>query len=401
MRRSVRVVGVGLVAALALSGCRAGAAASPEPGAGSESGAPSVAAGSPSTSPQVAPVSFAVTPANRTTKVRPDQDVVVRATEGRLTAVKVTAADGTKVAGALTDGGLVWRNTARLAPSATYTVKVVGENADGTSRTETSTFSTLRPTSLVAASLQPSDGWVVGVGMPVVVTFSRSVKNRAAVEKGLTVTATPATKGAWRWTSSRQVQWRPASFWKTGTKVSVRADLKGVEVSPGAWGKRTRSAHFEVGSSMISTVDIAAHTMTVRRNGKVIRVIPVTTGKPGLATRTGVKVIISRESSHRMDAATTGVAQDSPEYYNLVVKYAMRLTWSGEFVHAAPWSVGSQGRANVSHGCTGMSTANAAWIFERSKVGDVVIYKNGRRALEDGNGYTAWNMSFARWAGNA
>jgi lipoprotein-anchoring transpeptidase ErfK/SrfK len=386
---------------LGLSAC----SGSPTPGAGAQpagsSGSPSVGSDpglAPTSSAPATPASITVSPQADATKVRPDDGVAVTTAGGRLTSVSVVAADGTKVTGTLADGGLAWHNTAHLAPSATYTVTAVAENADGVRSTEKSTFSTLRPASLVSASLQPSDGWVVGVGMPIVITFSKSVKDRTAVEKSLRVTATPAVEGAWRWTTARQVQWRPKVYWASGTKVKVVADLKGVEVAPGVWGKRTRTADFAIGSSMISTVDIAKHTMTVRRNGKVLKVIPVTTGKPGLATRNGIKVIISRETEHQMDAATTGVDQDSPEYYNLLVKYAMRLTWSGEFVHAAPWSVGSQGRANVSHGCTGMSTANARWIFGESKVGDVVQYVGGHRVLEDNNGYTGWNISYAAWA---
>jgi lipoprotein-anchoring transpeptidase ErfK/SrfK len=346
-------------------------------------------------------VSLRISPADDTTKARPDDGVSVTAKDGRLTSVSVVAADGTKVSGSIADDGASWSNTAHLAPSATYKVTAVAANADGVTATTRSTFSTLRAPSLASASIQPGDGWVVGVGMPVVITFSTTVKNRADVEKNLRVTTTPSVEGAWRWTGSRQVQWRPKDFWASGTKVKVVADLKGVEVAKGVWGKRTRTSAFKVGSAMVSTVDIKKHTMTVRRDGKVLKVIPVTTGKPGLATRNGTKVIISRETEHRMDAATTGVAQDSPEYYDLLVKYAMRLTWSGEFVHAAPWSVGSQGRANVSHGCTGMSTANARWLFNESKVGDVVVYKNGSRKLEDGNGYTGWNMPFDAWAADS
>jgi lipoprotein-anchoring transpeptidase ErfK/SrfK len=403
VRRSLQIVGAGLAAVVALSGCSAGsgAAGSGTGRSGSTNSAASAGGGATSSAPApsaAAPVEFSITPSDDATKVRPDAGVAVQATGGRLTAVSVVAADGTKVAGALAGSGASWANTAHLAPSATYTVTAVAETADGQRSTTRSSFSTLRPAALASASIQPGDGWTVGVGMPVVVTFSRTVKNRAAVEKALTVTASPAVEGAWRWTGTRQAQWRPKVYWKTGTKVSVVADLKGVELAPGVWGKRTRTADFKIGSAMISTVDVTAHTLTVRRNGKVLRVIPVTTGKPGLATRNGIKVIISRETEHRMDAATTGVDKDSPEYYNLLVKYAMRLTWSGEFTHAAPWSVGSQGRANVSHGCTGMSMANARWLFNESKVGDVVVYVHSRRVLEDGNGYTAWNVSYAKWA---
>jgi lipoprotein-anchoring transpeptidase ErfK/SrfK len=158
------------------------------------------------------------------------------------------------------------------------------------------------------------------------------------------------------------------------------------------------TSDFSVGSAMVSTVDVTAHTLTVRRDGRTLRTIPVTTGKSGFATRNGIKVIMSRSAQVRMDAATTGTDPKDPNYYNVLVNWAMRLTYSGEFLHAAPWSVGSQGRANVSHGCTGMSTANAKWLYDRSKVGDVVVYVHSRRSLEPGNGYTAWNVPFSTWS---
>jgi len=204
---------------------------------------------------------------------------------------------------------------------------------------------------------------------------------QAAIEKHVRVTTSPAVKGAWGWLDARQLIWRPAAYWAPGTKVLVTADIAGTETRPGIWTKRNASTSFRVGSAMISTVDVAAHTLTVRRNGSVLR-----------------KVVISRETSRQMDAETTGLAKTDPNYYNVKVQYAMRVTWSGEFLHAAPWSVASQGRDNVSHGCTGMSTANAKWLFESSKMGDVVKYVNARRPLESYNGYTMWNMSLAQWA---
>jgi lipoprotein-anchoring transpeptidase ErfK/SrfK len=315
----------------------------------------------------------------------------------------VTGALSALVVGAFVLSGCA----AGASPTAvgTSTVRVPAQsqpqttNGDSTS-TSPSPAGTPVPKGPVTASIQPGDGWTVGVGMPVVVNLSRSVstKNRAAVEKALTVTSTGDVRGGWHWMTSQQVQWRPASYWPAHTKVHVSADLAGVAIRPGAWGStRKRTSDFSIGSAMISTVDVAAHTMTVTRDGKVLRVIPVTTGKAGMATRNGIKVIMSRETTHRMDSSTVGISKSDPGYYNLVVKYAMRLTYSGEFVHAAPWSTGSQGHANVSHGCTGMTTADAKWLFGKSKVGDVVSYQNSTRKLEWGNGYTAWNESFSEW----
>lgn len=348
------------------------------------------------TSPEA--VSLVVSPEDGARKVRPDVVVKVTANGGPITHVTVSAEDGTEVPGTLSADGRVWQALGRLSPSRDYTVSASGGAPRGAAVTVTTRFSTLRPAQHASASLQPADGRVVGIGMPVVLTFARPVRHRPSVEAALSVAALPKTEGAWRWVNARQLQWRPKTFWRPGTRVRVVADLRGVEIAPGTWGTRSRSARFTVGSAMVSTVDLRAHTMTVRRGGKVLRVIPVTNGMPGLESRAGIKVIISRETSRRMDAATTGVPPGSPDYYNRVVQYAMRLTWSGEFIHAAPWSVASQGKANVSHGCTGMSTDDARWLFEQSKAGDVVEFVHGSRPLEDGNGYTAWNVPFSRWA---
>ena len=153
---------------------------------------------------------------------------------------------------------------------------------------------------------------------------------------------------------------------------------------------------------MVSTVDVTAHKMTVTRNGKVLRVIPITTGKADFLTRGGIKVIMNKERYRVMDSTTVDIPADSPDAYRLKVEYALRLTYSGEFVHAAPWSVAHQGHENVSHGCTGMSMANAAWFYSLSHVGDVVKYVHSTRSLEMGNGYTDWNYSWSSWeAGSA
>ena len=339
-----------------------------------------------------------VLPANGAAGARPDRPVTVKVTGGTLTQVTLTGADGSAIPGKLSADGLTWTSSGSLFPAMRYTVSASAKNKDDKAATTSSAFTTLKPKKTVYTTVTPGDGWTVGVGMPVVVTFSKAVTNRDAALRGLKVTSTPAVEGGWRWFSSQQVQWRPKQYWPSGTKVTVTSALRKIEVAPGVWGKSTRTTSFQVGSAMISTVDIKRHTLTVRRNGKVLRVIPVTTGKRGFDTRSGIKVIMSREASRRMDAETTGIKKDDPEYYDVKVPWAMRLTNTGEFFHGASWSIASQGRANVSHGCTGMSPANAQWLFNQSKVGDVAIFVGSKRRLEWGNGYTAWDMPYDRWA---
>jgi lipoprotein-anchoring transpeptidase ErfK/SrfK len=380
------------VAALgAITGCSGPAVA------GHASASAPVATASTATSPSS---QVSIAPADGSRDVRPDTPVVVTVANGSVSSADLVTADGQHLVGRLNGGG-GWQLTDSLKPATRYTVRVTTKSPSGTTST-TSSFTTLTPRAYNRVTLVPGDDWTVGVGMPVVVTFASPVTNQDAAEKALTVTSRPAVKGAWRWMSATEVQWRPASYWPSGTTVEVTAAMGGVELSSGVWGRRTVTSAFSVGPAQISTVDVNRDTLTVRRGGKVIKVIPVTTGmtdsKPTFLTRGGIKIIMSREASVRMDAATTGTDPKDPNYYNLLVHWALRLTYSGEFLHAAPWSVASQGRANVSHGCTGMSDANAKWMYDNSRVGDVVVYVGSKRPLEWGNGYTAWNESFAAWS---
>ena len=395
------MVGARVRAGLATVVVALGLAACSTPGAlGHTGGSTSVAATSSATRSPSGPV-VSVAPADGARSVRPDTPVVVTVTRGAVTSAQLVAADGHRLQGRI-DGSGGWEATDVLKLATRYTLHVTARDDAGLTTETTSSFTTLTPSTYNRVVLMPGDDWTVGVGMPVIATFGQPVTNKAAAEKALTVTSTPSVKGAWRWISSTQVQWRPEKYWPSGTKVKVTAAVGGVELSSGVWGRRTVTSSFSIGRAQVSTVDVTKDTLTVRRDGKVIKAIPVTTGmtnsKPTFVTRGGIKVIMSREASVRMDAASTGTDPKDPNYYNLVVHWALRLTYSGEFLHAAPWSVSSQGHANVSHGCTGMSDANAKWMYDNSQVGDVVVYVGSKRPLEPGNGYTAWNTSFATWA---
>jgi lipoprotein-anchoring transpeptidase ErfK/SrfK len=253
------------------------------------------------------------------------------------------------------------------------------------------------------ASVAPLNGETVGVGMPVIVTFDASVTDHAALERHMKVTSTPAQAGSWYWVNDREVHWRPATYWQPGTDVKVDLDINSVPAGEGVYGQASRVIDFNVGNSHVYKVNAQTHQMQVYSNGSLLRTIPITTGQEGFVTRYGTKVIMEKFRERTMDAETTGISKDDPNYYRVEgVEYAMRLTYSGEFIHAAPWSVGSQGRANVSHGCTGMSTENAAWLYAMSIRGDVVEYVGTDRPMTFSNGWGDWNLSFADYkAGSA
>ena len=325
--------------------------------------------------------------------------VSVAAEGGALTSVQVSSETG-QVAGSMSSDAATWTATQRLEPGTTYTVKAVAQDAAGDQQTRRKTRFTTQALTLsqqTYASVAPLQGETVGVGMPVIVTFDIPVRNKAEFEKNMVVNSTPQQVGAWHWLSESEAHWRPKNYWKSGTKVSVDINVNGVDAGNGIYGQQDRTVDFEIGDANIYKVSAKTYQMKVFSNGKLLRTIPITTGKAGFTTRSGTKVIVEKFESKRMNSETVGIT--GSEAYDIDdVQYAMRLTYSGEFIHAAPWSVGSQGNANVSHGCTGMSTDNARWLYSMSKRGDVVEYTGTDRPMTFTNGYGDWNQPFSKFA---
>lgn len=350
--------------------------------------------------PTPTPAVLVVTPADRAVDVRPNAPVTVKASSGTLRTVKLVDAKGDKIQGKAGPDG-TWVAKGLLRPSTKYTFTLTATGLDGTATSTSSTFKTLKPKVRATYSLIPSGG-VVGVGMPAIVQFDSAVTTkalRAEVEKRVKVTTVPAQRGAWGWLDNRQLMWRPRTYWTPGTKVTLSASLHGLQTGDKKWVTADDRAVFTVGSSMVSSVDMKAHTLTVRRNGNVIHVFPVSTGKPGLRTetRSGTKVVIERNNTVVMDSATVGIPKGSPNYYKITTHWNLRLTWTGEFIHSAPWSVNSQGSQNVSHGCTNMAPANAEWMFRNAKVGDVVRFTGSNRVFQPTDGIGVWAYGYSAW----
>lgn len=333
--------------------------------------------------------------------VKVNRTVRLDVADGTFSSVEVTSKDG-DIAGTLSGDKASWQSTSRLQPGATYSVRGVAVDGGGNEQVYTSKFKTqaLGLEKQTFPSFFPTAGSTVGVGLPVIVRFDIPVTDHESFEKNIKVTSVPEQVGAFHWISDKELHWRPKEYWKPGTKVTVDADIDSVPAGNGVYGQKSRTNTFTIGRSMVSKVDMKTHEMKVYKNGKLIRTMPITTGEqPKFTTRSGTKVIIEKFRSKRMNSETVGIPVDSDDGYDLDnVEYAMRLTYSGEFVHAAPWSVGSQGRANVSHGCTGMSTANAGWLYNNTIVGDVIEYTGSSRKMTLENGFGDWNLPFGEYA---
>ncbi|MFE9019487.1 Ig-like domain-containing protein [Streptomyces sp. NPDC007808] len=327
----------------------------------------------------------------------------VTADKGRLTAVEVKDAKGNAIAGKISGDGASWTPSTHLAAATKYTVHAVAEDAEGAKATEEADFTTLTPKDTFLGRFTPEDGSEVGVGMPFSIRFSRGITNPEDVEKAITIKTEPAVEVAGHWFGNDRLDFRPEKYWKEGTKVTVDLNLDGVEGRSGVYGEQDKKVSFTIGRDQVSVVDVKTKKMKVMQDGKVVRTIPVTTGAPGYETWNGQMVMTEKFVQTRMNGDTVGY---EGEYDIKDVPHAIRLTDSGTFVHGNYWGGDAFGNRNVSHGCVGLrdvkgawdKNAPAAWFFNHSMIGDVVVVKNSQDAtVAPDNGLNGWNMSWEKW----
>lgn len=356
---------------------------------------------------------LSVDPPDGATGVPLNSPVTVTVRNGQLLGVTVTASTGAATPGALiTPGpepltgpaslpgeliGSTWAALAPLEPGAAYTVAATVARPHGGTIKLTSSFSTLVPARLLKISISPLNGETVGVGMPVALYLSQPVTDHAAFESRVQVSSDPPVAGAWHWFSDTEVHYRPQAYWPSGTLVTLDGQFAGWDVGNGVWSVTPRHLSFTIGSAHISTVDASTHEMTVTDGGNVVRVIAVSTGRDKYPTNSGIHVVSEKEPSVLMDSATVGIPRNSPDGYYETVLWDVRISNSGEFVHAAPWSVASQGHQNVSHGCVNVSPADAQWFFNFSRPGDIVSVIGTPTPLSPTNGFGDWNIPWAQW----
>ncbi len=351
------------------------------PAAGAAHSSPSAP---PTTSAQATLAAAVVSnPTDGSSGVAPDATVAVRTSMGHFTSVTLSTSGDPPVSGALNPAGTQWTSSEPLRPSSHYQITAVVANQSGVTATSASTFSTLTPTALVQATVWPSSGLTVGVGQPIVLTFTQPMitpSARAGLLSHLHLAMSkPVLVGA-HWFSDTELHLRPETFWPVGEQISFSDDLAGWNAGSGEWGQGSTSVHFAVGDSRISTANLATHEMTVALNGRVIATYPISAGRAQYPTMNGVHIVLDRESKVQMVSSSVGIPVNSPNGYDETVFWDVHISDSGEYVHSAPWSVADQGSINVSHGCINLSPTNAQQFFSLSRVGDIVNVIGGPRA---------------------
>jgi len=345
-------------------------------------------------------VHLSVTPQDGTALLRPDSAIDVRARNGTIENVTVTT-KGTPVEGVLNGDRDRWRSRWTLDPGTDYTVVATALGRDGRTRTVVSHFGTAKAgRTLGAAVVAPDNGETVGVGMPIVLRFEREVADRAAVERALELRSSRPVEGAWHWLDDQSVVFRTRTYWPSYTDVRLLAHLSGVRAANGVYGTRNFDVAFRIGDRHDIRADEDTYRMTVHNNGRLVRTMPISMGRGGIekyTTTNGVHLTMEKGNPVIMDSSTVGCGPGCPDYYRQTVYYAVRISNSGEYVHSAPWSVGSQGRENVSHGCINASPKDARWFYHFVYRGDPVTVTGSSRELKPDNGWGYWQMKWDDW----
>ena len=346
-----------------------------------------------------APATATITPASGT-PLNPADPITVRVTGGVARAVHVTnARTGAAVTGALAPDGRTWTSTGELGYATTYRVSVDTSGEDGVPGHQDGAVATVAPKQQAYPSLVPAPSTSsVGVGQPIVVRFDHPVTDRASAEQHLHVASSPNQAGSWYWLSDTEVHYRPQAYWKPDSTLTVTTDLYGVDLGGGTYGAADRTETVRVHDAWVARADGRTEQMQLFDNGRLVKTMNISLGSPGFPSHTGPHVISDKQPSITMDSCTYGVCQGQPGYYREKVDLDERISNDGEFVHAAPWSVGQQGSSNVSHGCVNLSPADARWFFDHFGVGDVVeISNSGGPPLPVYDTYGDWELSWAQW----
>jgi lipoprotein-anchoring transpeptidase ErfK/SrfK len=363
---------------------------------GPSQGSSATAASSTTQKPKAA--SVLIEPKNGSTALPLNTIVAVTALNSKLTSVQVTAPDGKPVAGTLGGTSQSWQSAGPLAPSLRYTITVAAQSLTGEPIQQTSQFTTLAPKTILKPQIFPTEGITVGVGMPIQIRFNAAVANKDAVVAAMHVTESTPVTGGWHWFSDKELHFRPTVYWPAGEHVTIKANLAGVDAGNGVWAMANSTVNFVIGDAQVSEANVATHVMTVSTNGVVVKTFPLSAGSTKYPTMNGVHIALYRQQDVHMISSSVGIPVNSPDGYDEHVFWDVNISDGGEFVHAAPWSTGAQGRSNVSHGCINLSVAAATWFFNYSHVGDVVsVVGSPRTASLSDHGTMDWGLPAAQW----
>jgi lipoprotein-anchoring transpeptidase ErfK/SrfK len=345
-------------------------------------------AASASATPSPAGPAVTITPTSGAAAADPSQGITVTAAGGTLRNVAVAvAAQGDQVTGSYSAGRTSWHSTWALDVSRSYTVTATAVSGAGVTTTKTATFRTLTPATTFHTEIFEGYKQTYGVGMPIILTFSAPVQDKAAVERSIVIQTSKPVTGAWYWDGNQTLDFRPRDYWPADTAVALTGHFDGVQAAPGVYGYHTLTQTFDIGDSVIAVASTKTHKTQIYVNGHLKYDWPISSGKPGDDTPDGSYLTIEKENPVRMVGPG----------YDLLVPWSVRFTFSGDYYHDAYWSVGEQGFENVSHGCVNLPPADAEAYYNLAVPGDPVTISGSPRSGKWDNGWTEWFLSWPQY----
>ena len=370
------------------------------------------------TLPPPTPATMTITPTPAARDVDPLGTVTVTATTGTLTDVSMLNEQGNRIVGVMTPDNTVWKPGVPLGYGRTYTLTATGAGTDGTPVTQVSTFSTLTPGNQTKVYLNTTagtalqDGGTYGIGTVIAAHFDEPISDRAAAERRLSVTTSPAVAGSWHWLDGQNAHWRPQRYFAPGTSVTAEANIYAIPLGEGLYGQEDSRVRFTIGDAHVSIADDRTKQVSVYDNGALVRTMPTSMGMGGSETiggqtisfwtQPGTYTVMDKANPVIMDSSTFGLPINSRLGYRETISYATRISTDGVYLHQLDATVWAQGNTNVSHGCLNLNADNAQWFFDFSQPGDIVEVRNtGGEPLQvwqNGD----WSMPWEQWlAGSA
>ncbi|WTT98369.1 Ig-like domain-containing protein [Streptomyces sp. NBC_00076] len=404
-RRGLTVASALLGGVLVLSACSSGG----DDASGNDGGDSSQSKVDEAAAKKTSEAQIAITPKDGSDNASINNSAAVTVSKGTLTDVAMTTSEGTAVSGQISADKKSWKPSTQLERSTTYKLTAEAKDSDGRVAHENASFTTVSPKNSFIGTYTPDDGTTVGVGMPVSINFDKAITNKAAVQKGITVSTTSGQEVVCHWFNAQRMDCRPDEYWKENSTVTLKLALDGVEGASGVYGVQQKTVTFKIGRNQVSYVDAKTKQMKITQDGKTVKTIPISAGSPDNKTYEGIMVMSEKFKETRMNGATVGFTDDDGkgEYDIKDVPHAVRLTSSGTFLHGNYWGAKSIfGSVNTSHGCVGLSDTKgandpntpAAWVYNNSLIGDVVVVQNtGDKTVAPDNGLNGWNMSWADW----
>jgi lipoprotein-anchoring transpeptidase ErfK/SrfK len=386
--RSKLAAGIALAALLGLTACSGGDDKTPI------GQVPKATVGVEHAAATQAPATVTAQPANGTADASPTAPVTLTVAEGTITTVQLSNPEGKPVKGELSADKRTWTVSEQLGYGKAYTWSGTASGANGQQVPITGSFTTVKPKRTDTGELNVGDNKTYGIAMPISLTFSNKVNDKAAVEKALTVEPSVATEGGWAWLDDRTVHWRPKEYWKPNTKVTVTAKLYGTSFGNGVYGRADVSSTFTIGRDQRVYADTKAHRLVIKRDGVVINDFPASYGldsDPGRVTQSGIHVVMEKYEIKKM-------TNEKYNYQDVPVPWAVRISNNGEFIHGYANSIPDQGKRNVSHGCANLSPANAKIYYDMAMTGDPVEVTGSTQQLSaDDGAYYDWAFTWDQW----